>query len=82
VFRKQVLPLLQEYFFEDWQKIAWVLNDHRKSDASLRFLQRADISVGELFGDGVDLPGDARLWRVNEAAFNHSDAYRSVIKAV
>jgi len=30
IFRNQILPLLQEYFFEDWQRIAWVLNDHRK----------------------------------------------------
>lgn len=81
VFRKQVLPLLQEYFFEDWQKIAWVLNDHRKSDASLCFVQRADASVAELFGDDVDLPGQARLWRINEMAFSLPGAYRATIKA-
>ena len=26
IFQHQILPLLQEYFFEDWQRIAWVLN--------------------------------------------------------
>ena len=81
VFRKQVLPLLQEYFFEDWQKIAWVLNDHRKDDAALCFVRRADASVAELFGDGVDLPGEARLWRVNEAAFDQPGAYLATIDA-
>lgn len=30
IFRNQVLPLLQEYFFDDWQRIQWVLNDHRE----------------------------------------------------
>jgi 5-methylcytosine-specific restriction protein B len=81
VFRRQVLPLLQEYFFEDWQKIAWVLNDHRKSDPSLCFVRRADAGVAELFGDGVDLPGEARLWWVNAAAFEQPGAYLATIGA-
>src|SRR5690606_33408219 len=44
VFRRQVLPLLQEYFFEDWQKIAWVFNDHRKPSA-LRFEHQATTGL-------------------------------------
>ncbi len=34
IFRNQVLPLLQEYFFDDWQRIQWVLNDHRKPQST------------------------------------------------
>ncbi|MBA3486838.1 MAG: AAA family ATPase, partial [Lysobacter sp.] len=30
IFRSQILPLLQEYFFEDWERIRWVLNDQHK----------------------------------------------------
>lgn len=80
VFRRQVLPLLQEYFFEDWQKIAWVLNDHRKP-APLRFLQQTEGSMAELFGSDVDVPGEGRLWTVNDAAFERPEAYLAIIKA-
>lgn len=80
VFRRQILPLLQEYFFEDWQKIAWVLNDHRKPDASLCFVRCAEMRAVELFGDDVELPGEVRLWQVNEAAFALPAAYRATIR--
>ena len=80
VFRRQVLPLLQEYFFEDWQKIAWVLNDHRKPEP-LQFLQQTDGSMDELFGSDVDVPGEGRLWIVNDVAFEQPAAYLGIIKA-
>ena len=76
----QVLPLLQEYFFEDWQKIAWVLNDHRKPEA-LRFVRQVNLGVAELLGDEVEFPGEGRLWRINNDAFDLPEAYRAVIKA-
>lgn len=80
VFRRQVLPLLQEYFFEDWQKIAWVLNDHRKPEA-LCFLQRAKVGMTELLGNDIELPGEGRLWTINHEAFGNPQAYLRIIKA-
>ena len=32
IFSKSVIPLLQEYFYEDYQKIQLVLGDNGKSD--------------------------------------------------
>ncbi|CAG0969153.1 partial 5-methylcytosine-specific restriction enzyme B, partial [Anaerolineae bacterium] len=40
IFRHKILPLLQEYFFEDWQRIQWVLNDHRKPDPRYCFISQ------------------------------------------
>ena len=36
VFRRKVIPLLQEYFYEDWKKIAQVINDAGDGSAFLR----------------------------------------------
>ncbi|HEH9418942.1 TPA: AAA family ATPase [Aeromonas sobria] len=50
IFQKQVLPLLQEYFFEDWQKIALVLNDHRKSGNTRFVVEDKSLDLIALFG--------------------------------
>lgn len=78
VFRDKVLPLLQEYFYDDWQKIAWVLNDHRKPEAQ-RFVQQVDAGSTALFGDGVELPNAARVWQVNADAFDDPAAFQGII---
>lgn len=69
---------MQEYFFEDWQRISWVLNDHRKALAD-RFLIQPPSDLLELFGeeDGARLK-DGR-WQVNTAAFGRIEAYAGVI---
>lgn len=77
IFRKQVLPLLQEYFFEDWQKIALVLNDHRKPREHC-FVVRPVVNISDLFGEGVDHPGDSRLWHVQEGAFYRIPSYLGI----
>ena len=79
VFRDRVLPLLQEYFYEDWQKIAWVLNDHRKKDPALKFVTQSNTDTAALFGGDVELPNNAQVWHVNADAFEKPEAYAGVI---
>ncbi len=78
VFQSQVLPLLQEYFFEDWQRIAWVLNDHRKSKEH-QFLQQTTQDMAKLFGDKVDVPQRNVRWEINADAFKRVESYLGVI---
>ncbi len=45
IFRQQIVPLLQEYFFENWERIGWIMNDHRKTQFAQRFLRgRLDLA--------------------------------------
>ncbi|MFD1297114.1 AAA family ATPase [Lysobacter gummosus] len=78
VFRNQILPLLQEYFFEDWERIRWVLNDQNKAEGH-RFIIEPKRSVEGLFGSTTDLPLENRIWQVDTEAFGQADSYRGII---
>lgn len=78
IFRNQILPLLQEYFFEDWQRIQWVLNDHRKPEQD-RFVYEQAKALQALFGDGVNVGAGSKTWCVNEEAFDRIEAYAGII---
>ncbi len=78
IFRQQILPLLQEYFFEDWQRIQWVLNDQRKAVEN-RFLLQPSQDLNVLFGDSVTINQNNERWELNPAAFKNIDAYLGII---
>lgn len=79
IFQHQILPLLQEYFFEDWQRIAWVLNDHRKSSAEAMFLTPPQLDIKTLLGD-IAVGGQRQRWCINEMAFTRIEAYALTIE--
>lgn len=78
IFREQILPLLQEYFFEDWQRIQWVLNDQRKA-AENRFLWQPSQDLDVLFGESVTVNKSNERWELNSAAFKNVEAYLGII---
>lgn len=81
IFQKQIFPLLQEYFFEDWQRIQWVLNDHRKT--TNQFVTRQTINaLNDLFGGDVTISDHQLPWIINKDAFFSADAYKGIIEAV
>lgn len=81
IFRRQVLPLLQEYFFDDWERIRWVLNDHRKKAPTLTFVQASGPSFEELFGSNVQVPQHRQSWVINVEAFDRLDSYAAILDA-
>lgn len=81
IFRRQILPLLQEYFFEDGERIGWVLNDHRKASDAHRFVVRPNYDMTNLLGKEVGMPSESRHWRVNDSAFGLAESYRRIIES-
>lgn len=78
IFRRQILPLLQEYFFEDWSRIRLVLNDHRKADSNHRFVVEQMRTVDAIFGTGADVPAVNKRWVLNEGAFKFAASYAGI----
>ncbi|WP_329811154.1 DUF3427 domain-containing protein [Stenotrophomonas sp. SMYL8] len=77
-FRLRILPLLQEYFFEDWRRIAWVLNDDAKPQGE-RFLRQRELQLNRLFAPEAKLAPDTANWYIHEAAFEQAASYRGIL---
>jgi hypothetical protein len=44
-FRRQIIPLLQEYFYNDWEGLRYILGENSQSDGS--FIRKAGADVRE-----------------------------------
>lgn len=82
IFRNKLLPLLEEYFFEDWQKIALVLGDNRKPKP-LQFISETldqEGDLNKLFGNdhGLDAWSTQRRFTLQESAIGEPLAYSGI----
>lgn len=78
VFRYEIFPLLQEYFFEDWGRIAQVLNDEAKAP-EFQFVSSAPYIGNGLSGEMADTSQERKLWRVNDEAFMRAESYLQIM---
>lgn len=72
IFENNIIPLLQEYFYDDYEKIQLVLGDNQKPDDSTRFIVKRTDAV-KLFGN-ADI-NFTEYYEVNSKAFKRIDAY-------
>ena len=49
-FQNKIIPLLEEYFYEDWNKISLVLGDNQKTESLLCFVLQTTVNYQALFG--------------------------------
>ena len=81
IFEKSVIPLLQEYFYEDYQKIQLVLGDNAKSDDSLKFIIDEKVIAKNIFKgnveDVIDLP--EKKYSINYKAFENINSYKEIL---
>ena len=80
IFEKSVIPLLQEYFYEDYQKIQFVLGDNEKED-DFKFIRDEELNVKNIFKgnveDALDLP--EKNYTINKEAFGKLQSYKDII---
>ena len=74
VMRNKVIPLIAEYFFEDWGKVAAVLGDAASHDRNIEggFLNRSVLKAPAGLEDGDDLPRFRWEVRSEEEGFNYT----------
>ena len=81
IFEKSVIPLLQEYFYEDYQKIQLVLGDNAKSDDNLKFILDEKVVAKNIFKgnaeDVIDLP--EKRYSINKVAFGNINSYKEIL---
>jgi len=76
IFESQVLPLLEEYFFEDWDLIGQVLGDNLKP-LGMRFIQKKFTSkkIAALMGEEWEAQNSIQAYKRNTAALIEPKAY-------
>lgn len=78
IFKYKIIPLLQEYFYEDYEKIRLVLGDNKEEEKQNQFIHENNID-SDLFG-GSDIVDDDDLvkYSINKDAFLNPDAYKKI----
>lgn len=78
IFKNKIIPLLQEYFYDDWEKIRLVLADNQKEE-NYQFIKAKKYDIKSLFGDKnndlLDIDEVPKIYEINKEAFKDSQSY-------
>ena len=77
IFKKNIIPLLQEYFYEDYEKIRIVLGDNAK-DEDEQFILAVSIPKDIFEGDIGDIDIPEKKYIINYDNFKNIMAYKNI----
>ncbi|WFA85515.1 AAA family ATPase [Paenibacillus amylolyticus] len=78
IFEHRIIPLLQEYFYDNYEKVRLVLSDNNKLKSE-QFIVMSEVNVNELFGSMSDFDlEDTSTYTINRAAFSQIETYRKI----
>lgn len=76
IFKKSVIPLLQEYFYEDYSKIMLILGDNGKEEDKWKFILEKETKISTLFrGNPSDIDISDYFYEIQEEAFYNINSY-------
>lgn len=81
IFEKSILPLLQEYFYEDYEKIQLILGDNAKSSDDLKFVRDEKVVANHIFKGNVEdlMEFPEKRYVINKKAFGNINSYREIL---
>ncbi|MDY8046989.1 AAA family ATPase [Paenibacillus polymyxa] len=78
LFEHTIIPLLQEYFYDHYEKIRLVLGDNNKLESE-QFIVQTKVNLNELFGHVEELDLEEHVtYKINHGAFRKLEAYRKI----
>ena len=80
IFKKSIIPLLQEYFYEDYSKIMLVLGDNGKTQDAHKFILETRTTATTIFrGDTSDFDIPEYSYQIQNSAFEDINSYIEIM---
>ncbi|MDM5339089.1 AAA family ATPase [Fictibacillus enclensis] len=78
IFLNAIIPLLQEYFYEDYSKIQLVLGDNAKENSAYKFILDTNLNVKEVFKGISDIELPEKIFSIQKDAFYQLESYKLI----
>lgn len=84
LFQNEIIPLLMEYFYGDYEKIRLVLGDNKewKAKGELQFFKKKSNEQKDLFGTDIDGFDDKEVFQITNLLEENEDALVRLFKSV